>query len=228
MGLVLLDGSYSAYFRFQGLTSNANQLAMVASCALFVSLGQLRRKKLDPWWTAMVILGLVVGYFSASDAFRIGLLVAVAAATSLSIFSGRRTFWGALLLIASLVVSFVLVASLPSIIEAGNALGEAQGGQGSERTLLWGKCANIFLRYPLAGIGPATPVVGTAHPTECHNSFLDIATGGGVLALFSMLCLLAFLARKAWRAKDPVRIGMIAWLMTFMMFGYQVDTRSSG
>ena len=42
LGLTLVDGDYGSYFRFQGLTTNANQLAMLAASAFFLSLSTAR------------------------------------------------------------------------------------------------------------------------------------------------------------------------------------------
>ena len=223
LGLRLLDGDYAAYFRFQGLTTNPNQLAMIAGCALFVSLDQFRRARRKAGPVILAFLSLVVGYYSGSDAFRVSLLAAGASAVAIVLLNKRRTFGGALLLVGAWLVILVGLISANSILQAGNNLSSSQNGQGSERELLWGKCASILLRYPLAGIGPTTPVSTSVSPTltECHNSYLDIGTGGGVLAVFSMVALLIYIGRRYWRAKDPVKLGMLVWLATFMVFGYQ-------
>jgi O-antigen ligase len=203
------------------LTTNPNQLAMVAGCALFVSMDQARLTRYKPRWLVAVALSLLIGYYSASDAFRVSLLAAGGSAVAMTLVEKRRTLWGALRLIGAWLVILVGLLSVNALLKAGDSLSSSQNGQGSEREALWGKCASIFARYPLAGIGPTTPAKASAALTECHNSYLDIATGGGVLALITMLALLAYIARRYWRAKDPVRLGMLVWLATFMMFGYQ-------
>jgi O-antigen ligase len=100
-------------------------------------------------------------------------------------------------------------------------LSNGQNNQGGERVRLWTKCTAVFLRYPLFGVGPTTPIYDLGKQDECHNSYLDIATGGGILATFTMIALLIYLVRKHWQAGDPIRLGMVVWLATFMVFGYQ-------
>lgn len=220
-GLTLLDGNYATNFRFQGVTTNANQLAMLSACAFFLSLATAKRLHYRPWTFVMVLLSTAMGYLSQSDGWRVSFIAAGAAVMGLIFFEKRRTVWGALRLIGAWLVIIVSLASVNLILAHAHRLSNSQNNQGGERERLWTKCTAVFLRYPLFGVGPTTPIYDLGKHDECHNSYLDIATGGGILAAFTMIALLIYLVRKNWQAGDPIRLGMVVWLAAFMVFGYQ-------
>jgi O-antigen ligase len=220
-GLTFLDGSYATNFRFQGVTTNANQLAMLSACAFFLSLATAKRLHYRPWTFVMVLLSTAMGYLSQSDGWRVSFIVAGGAVMGLIFFEKRRTVWGALRLIGAWLVVVASMASVNVILARADRLSSGQNNQGGERLRLWTKCTAVFLRYPLFGVGPTTPIYDLGKQDECHNSYLDIATGGGILATFTMIALLIYLVRKHWQADDPIRLGMVVWLATFMVFGYQ-------
>ena len=221
LGLTFLDGSYSTNYRFQGLTTNANQLAMLAASAFFLSLATARERRYRPWPVFMCLLSTLVGYLSQSDGWRVSFIPAAAAAMGLVFMEKRRNVWGALRLIGAWLLVVAALLSVNTILDHATRLSGGQNNQGGERERLWGKCAAVFLRYPLFGVGPTTPIYDLGKHDECHNSYLDIATGGGVLATFTMIALLIYLGRKHWRSADPIRLGMVTWLASFMIFGYQ-------
>ena len=220
-GLTLLDGNYATNFRFQGVTTNANQLAMLSACAFFLSLATAKRLHYRPWTFVMVLLSTAMGYLSQSDGWRVSFIAAGAAVMGLIFFEKRRTVWGALRLIGAWLVIIASMASVNLILAHADRLSNSQNNQGGERVRLWTKCTAVFLRYPLFGVGPTTPIYDLGKHDECHNSYLDIATGGGILATFTMIALLIYLVRKHWQAGDPIRLGMVVWLAAFMVFGYQ-------
>jgi O-Antigen ligase len=220
-GLTFLDGSYATNFRFQGVTTNANQLAMLSACAFFLSLATAKRLHYRPWTFVMILLSTAMGYLSQSDGWRVSFIAAGGAVMALIFFEKRRTVWGALRLIGAWLVVVASMASVNVILVRVDRLSSGQNNQGGERVRLWTKCTAVFLRYPLFGVGPTTPIYDLGKQDECHNSYLDIATGGGFLAAFTMIALLAYLVRKHWQAGDPIRLGMVVWLAAFMVFGYQ-------
>jgi O-antigen ligase len=221
LGITVLEGSYGSYYRFQGFTTNANQLAMTSACALFLSLDLARRNRYRPWMVVMCVISLMMGYFSASDGFRVSLLAAGFSYGAITLVNKRRTVWGALRLVVVWVGLVFLLASLGKIVQSASNLSTSQGNQGGQREQLWGQCLSVFLRYPLTGVGPTTPAFGGGMKLECHNSYLDIATGGGALALLSMVALLGWIVLRHWRNGDAVRLAMVSWLLAFMVFGYQ-------
>ena len=221
LGLTFLDGSYSTNYRFQGLTTNANQLAMLGASAFFLSVATARENRYRPWTVVMCALSTLIGYLSQSDGWRVSFIPAGAAVMGLVFMEKRRNVWGALRLIGAWLLVVVALLSVNTILDHATRLSSSQNDQGGERERLWGKCAAVFLRYPLFGVGPTTPIYDLGKHDECHNSYLDIATGGGVLATFTMIALLIYLGRKHWRSADPIRLGMVTWLASFMIFGYQ-------
>jgi O-antigen ligase len=221
LGIRVLEGSYGSYYRFQGFTTNANQLAMTSACAMFLSIDLARRNRYRPWMVAMCVISLMMGYFSASDGFRVSLLAAGASYGAITLVNKHRTVWGALRLVVVWVGLVYLLASLGRIVQSASNLSTSQGNQGGQREQLWGQCVSVFLRFPLTGVGPTTPAFGGGMKLECHNSYLDIATGGGVFAIFSMMGLLGWIVLRHWRNGDAVRLAMVSWLLAFMIFGYQ-------
>jgi O-antigen ligase len=220
-GLTFLDGDYATNFRFQGVTTNANQLAMLSACAFFLSLATAKRLNYRPWTLIMVVVSTAMGYLSQSDGWRVSFIAAGGAVMGLIFFEKRRTVWGALRLVGAWMVVIAAMFSVNVLLARADKLSSGQNNQGGERVRLWGKCTAVFLRYPLFGVGPTTPIFDLGKRDECHNSYLDIATGGGVFATFTMVALLVFLMRKHWQAADPIRLGMVTWLAAFMLFGYQ-------
>lgn len=217
----IIDPMYASV-RFQGWTSNPNQLAfmtVVAAVAL-VHAGSSQRL------TRVVLLSaaLLLGIASRSDGFQLALLLATMATLLLSVNSAQRSkeprirlvAWTALLMAGALVsiMWFQLIDKASAVAAAGN--------QGSDRIALWGACIRSIYQSPLTGLGPGShaSVAGLGIPMECHNSTLDVAASAGLVTAVALVALFLSLARRSWLQPDRGTLFALVQIAVMSSFGY--------
>jgi O-antigen ligase len=112
--------------------------------------------------------------------------------------------------------TFERLATIPSQIE---------GGDLNQRLNIWDAGWHAFVRSPLVGSGAGTFTVaaGTDFRDTAHNSELSILVGGGLIALFLALGILALAARAVFKARGPLQLALATVLVVWGLAA-QVDT----
>jgi O-antigen ligase len=81
------------------------------------------------------------------------------------------------------------------------------------------------VRSPLVGSGAGsfTGAAATNFRDTAHNSELSILVGGGLIALFLAVCIVALAARAALQTRGPLKLALVTVLMVWAIAA-QVDT----
>jgi O-antigen ligase len=208
--------------RFQGWTTNPNQLAFLTAVACGAVLVSGVRSVVVR--VAAVVAALGIGAASLSDGFRLALMVGVMALLLLSVTSAARRAAPLARLCSWVAIALggVGVALLwPRLLSRAEGVASA-GNQGSDRMSLWKACVHAIGQSPLTGLGPgghaSLPTV--AEPMECHNSLLDVSSSAGLIAGAVFVLLIVALIGRAWRRLDRVAVFVLVQLSVMTMFGY--------
>jgi hypothetical protein len=227
--------------RFRGWSQNPNQLALY--CALYGPLAlHLATTSGKPLAKAggLIALALPVtaGLMTKSDTY------AITAILTCFIFAGLRlrtwlTSGSAGAATRRQLVILLLLASAPLALSlAPYATGDFgglaksvtrdRGGIGIEETTerrrqLWSEALQRGLKSISLGLGPGPhleirPVNEPLYqvtPFEAHNTFLDLYTQGGLLAVFLLLWIGGSAAMFAWRAKLEALFALAVTLTLF-------------
>ncbi|MGD0630398.1 MAG: O-antigen ligase family protein [Terracidiphilus sp.] len=112
--------------------------------------------------------------------------------------------------------TFERLATIPSQLESGDL---------NQRLNIWDAGWHAFARSPLlgSGAGSFTGAAGTNFRDTAHNSELSILVGGGLIALFLAVSIVALAARAALKTLGPLKLALVT---VFVVWGVaaQVDT----
>ncbi|MGG5817786.1 O-antigen ligase family protein [Falsiroseomonas sp. HW251] len=227
------------YNRFRGWSENPNQLGFSVSVLTFVALhlahtaGSVAERV-----GALACAGVAIlaGILSRSDSFTVALLTGSAvwvALTGVNWFQTLRSglmLRGAAVLLALLSVPLFAAAFAPFAsatlerIEQTSDRLYNDNDQGDTRLNLWREALQRGVSSGFIGLGPGPQLTSKSYKRpppdkfEAHNTFLDLFTQGGLLAVgaFAWLWLVAF--RGAWRAGFCGIAALLCALITFSMF----------
>lgn len=223
-----------AEVRFQGWSTNPNQLALVVSPIPFFCLElilQSEHRSTKIWCVLLTILSVIIGVAIQSDALILSWLVGVLALILLlpyrllpnqrknnlnSAISILITI--AVVLFADLAFGHLFYEKLDPIFN--NVYNN--GSQGSVRVTLWRNGLIAASHSPLFGLGPG-PHSGLNGPLlnfEAHNTFIDWVGSAGIVGLISYIALLGWVSLKAWRTKSVVLVAAITSLVVFTCFHF--------
>lgn len=229
-----IPGTQPVYlsFRFAGLASNPNQLALqlvpLPFILVFLARGEdaiISRRAC----AAMVVGVLVIGIATLSEALILAwgtgaLAVGGAALWRSNPFAadGRVKAWPVGLAIVVLVaIVATLGLALDALVRSVDDVYSASG-QGGLRMALWRSGVESIAQSALLGSGPGphagVPMIETGD--EAHNTLIDWAASGGILALAGLLCFLTLVLRAVVRGGSSLLIGGVFALIVFAMFHY--------
>jgi O-antigen ligase len=219
-GILLLDGDYATYGRFQGLTENANQLAFTATIAFIFSLYHFNRTR-RLRWLAMSAASVLVGFVTVSDGFRLALVLAVLASVAHYVWAPAATMARAVARIVLLVLCAIgVILTASAAINYASQVTTKDNGQASEREELWSVCLERTFESPIVGNGFGAQATRPGYIQECHNTFLEVMSATGILGLIAAGGLVISLCRAAYRTSWTLSVGVIMTLfqMTFSHF----------
>ncbi len=226
--------------RFRGWSQNPNQLALY--CAVYgpiaLHLATTSKKALPRIaGFAGLILPVIVGLMTKSDTY------AVTAILTCIIFVGLRLrTWlstGGKATVGRQIAILLLLSAVPlslSVMPYGKgdfgglamSVTRDRGGLGIEETTerrrqLWSEAVQRGLQSVSLGLGPGPhlevrPVNEPLYqitPFEAHNTFLDIYTQGGLLAVCLLIWIGGSAAMFAWRAKLDALFALAVTLIFF-------------
>jgi O-antigen ligase len=240
MGLRLLPvGDAWFYDRFRGWSENPNQAGFLAAVLAFMAMHVLQTAatslgKLSALSCAAVAIGC--GILTRSDSFMVALLIGASAWVAVTALAWLRTLRagvmlrGAAVVLGLLSVPLAMTSFAPFGAAALERVGQtseamyAENDQGETRLELWSEALGRTVQSAFLGFGPGPQLTSKAHKRpppskfEAHNTFLDLLTQGGLLAVAAFLCICAAALRTAWRARLAGLVALLCALAAFSMF----------
>lgn len=230
--------------RFCGWSDNPNQLALYCAvfgpltlhlattsdsrwgrllglCALILPFYVGRLTKSDTYLYTTIVTGLMflglrartwlkTGDGNASLSRQIGLLFIIG------------------LLPLGMAMSPYILTGFDSAEAFAKSLTKDKGGQATEDTVelrlyLWAEAVDKGLRSGSLGLGPGPhmerPPVGDQQflprPFEAHNTFLDLYSQGGFVAVLALVWIIISSAVSAWRAKFDALLALLGSIVIF-------------
>ena len=112
--------------------------------------------------------------------------------------------------------TFERLATIPSQLESGDL---------NQRLNIWDAGWRAFVRSPLVGSGAGsfTGAAGTNFRDTAHNSELSILVGGGLIALFLAVGIVALAAHSVLKTRGQLRLALVTVLVVWAIAA-QVDT----
>ena len=226
--------------RMRGWSDNPNQLALLCVVLGLLALhlaetGTRLAERIAA--SACSALAFYVGLLTGSDSLTLVLLavgpifIALKFRTFLLPFEQGLTFRVASAWIAILALPLVLASAAPfgpSIAAEAKRFAtgmfEADNDQGAMREILWNEAINRGLESGMIGLGPGghlvTPLYKRPPPPnfEAHNTFLDLFTQGGLIAVLSFVWLAATALLITYRARLVALTTLLCGLGIFAMF----------
>lgn len=205
----LLDGDYATYGRFQGLTTNANQMALIGTLSFVLSMFNYERTR-RAIWLAFAFMGLACGVVSISDGFRVSLAVAVAVTVARAVWAPARTPGGAVLrMMVAIAVALIMAFVVSAATGYTEYLASKDNGQATERVELWSRCIHRIETSPVIGNGLGAQATKDGVGQECHNTFLEVFSATGFLGILGLLTMMVIAARYAMRYSVALTGGLV-------------------
>lgn len=220
-------------FRFVGLATNPNQLALFVAAGPFILAqaiadGVTRHRRV--YWGGMVAL-VVVGIATTSDALMVGWISGLGLAMGWKWIQEIRKEHSSMLrpaLLAVVVplwgVGLLVLVGVPVYrsVEAEVLALIHLGSQASVRFTLWGNGVAALAASPLFGWGPGahSGMSRAFEAMEAHSTYVDWAASTGLIGLGVLLVLVAVtLVRCVFSNKVYLALGVMSLAM-FSSFHY--------
>ena len=227
--------------RLRGWSENPNQLALLCAVLSLVSL-HLAETETRPARVSIAILctavAMTVGILTKSDSFYavamagFVLFLALKFRVWLTTSERRLGLRAGFSWLLALSFPVMIVAALPFAFSFANQAHEAatgvyandHEGEAQIRFSLWSEAIERGFESKLLGFGPGGHLVHTAYKREpppnfeAHNTYLDLFTQGGVLAVLSVLGLMISGLMAPLKAKRAALTTLAVGLMIFSTF----------
>lgn len=215
--------------RFTGFGLNPNQIALQSIATLAVLMTVIIKSK-----SRFIIISamaampptLFYGIATKSDAFMVCVPGILAAVGLLLIDRFRIKLWITIVVGAVLTVSFLLALAIafPNLFGGvGAALQDqlTQGGQDTDRELLWRNGLAAWRASPWFGNGPGawSGIGGPYQGIEAHNSIIDWMSIAGIFGLLPIFVIARSLMKTRKRFKLFRLVGIIT-LLVFTLFHF--------
>lgn len=229
--------------RFRGWAENPNQLGFFAMVIALLCL-HLADRGHRPG-ERVLALGLslpafMAGMMSHSDSFTIGMILAGGLFAALRSLSWIRnsdiapTLRGAAVVLSLLALPAAMLIAAPHAMAVLETLEErsaeiyGENDQGDTRLNLWAEALDKGIESRLVGFGPGPHLTSKSYKRpppnkfEAHNTFLDLFTQGGIVAVAAFLWITTTAFVTAARGNRPALAGLVLGLMVFGFFHYMV------
>ncbi|MDJ0795919.1 MAG: O-antigen ligase family protein [Calothrix sp. MO_167.B12] len=223
--------------RFTGWSKNPNQLGLLLSIIPFWTLYLInisKNKWTKIWYISLLIICLIMGKETDSDALIIGwsigiiaLIILIMEQAHLKTFLNKKNnrrflvykkIMGLCALIILVILTFVIYEKLNFVV----AGVYNKSSQGDTRLNLWINGIAAIFHSPVFGFGPGGHS-GIKEPFlsfEAHNTFIDWGGSSGIVGVISYIALLVWLGWNAWRNELIVMVAAVISLVGFSMFHY--------
>lgn len=243
-GLRTVPGVESWYYdRFQGWSENPNQMGFFTAVLSLVALHLTQTAPSNLGKIGALLcagIAIVGGSLTRSDSFTVALLIAMAAWVLVTARAWFRTLQSGVMLRGAAVVFAMLAVPLASAALA--PFGEAalqrieqttnevysDNDQGETRLALWTEAMRRGVHSAFLGFGPGPQLTSKAYKRpppskfEAHNTFLDLFTQGGLLAVAAFVWVCTVTLRAAWQAQLAGLVALVCALASFSMFHFVV------
>jgi len=216
-------------FRFEGLTDNPNQVALICSVLPIFLIVNWNTLKLSSKICGSIYfaLGIVVGYACSSDAWKLATIFMAAVALLVPFIPIARLWIGEKIPEKSAFRSLGIAATLLVIVGLSfshapqliNKVGDTlfhHGYDASDRLNLWQNGLFALRDDPVFGMGPG-PHSGFSGPyqeEESHSSFVEWATISGLFACLYLAVLFVVPVGTALKKGNyAVAVGLLAFMI---------------
>lgn len=225
---VLFGIGWESGARLYGFSKNPNQLAFFCLVSLLTAGAYLdvENRSFSRVLVAatLILLALIVGYYSSSDALIFSLILFVVSFMLLTAFIAPvRSYWmGVIRLLVFFGILIIVLCALLNVndlIEYFEAVAD-EGEQGSIRFVLWSNGVDAVMQSPIWGWGPGawSGLSGPLQGAEAHNTYIDWATKTGVVGLALLLYLNLSVLYLLFRAKKVFFASCLVGIFTFSVF----------
>ena len=243
-GLSIFPGMQSWYFdRFQGWSENPNQMGFFAAVLSFVALHLAQTAPTNLGKIGAVLcagIAIIGGILTRSDSFMVALLIGTAAWVLVTARVWLGTLQSGVMLRGAAVVFAMLAVPLASAtfapfgaaalerIEQTTEIIYSDNDQGETRLALWVEAMQRGMRSAFLGFGPGPQLTSKAYKRpppskfEAHNTFLDLFTQGGLLAVVAFVWVCMAALRTAWQVQLAGLVALVCALASFSMFHFVV------
>jgi O-antigen ligase len=220
--------SYTIFeYRFLGLSTNPNQLALYLSVIPFMLILRINifHSRVQKSISVLLMLAcFAVAYFCKSDALTVSWLLSIPLYVFYVLEKYKLDTKTLKSVVFKIVLPLILILTTPIVLffQLQNletefiATSEAEGNQGGVRAALWQNGITVMLDSPLFGLGPGA-FSGIEKPydnMEVHNTFIDLGVNAGFIGLFFYLCLVFLIATLLFR-KSKI---LFVWVISLILF----------
>lgn len=223
-GALTANASMMYEERFSGLSANPNQIALQSlSTLLALAMVIIHTRSNITFYVALAAIPFTLAYglASKSDALMICLPIATAVFGLIILKRYQIKLWvvigaGAFLALAFLLSLAVAFPNLFGGIGGGIQNQLQQGGQDTDRTLLWRHGWLAWTHSPLFGNGPGawSGIGAPFQGFEAHNSALDWLSISGIFGFLPIALILI----QTFRKFDDIRIIRVLGILCLVIF----------
>lgn len=203
--------------RFFGYATNPNQHGTLLVGIPFLAFYLYNNKYIKlPFFITTLLMSVVIAYAIISDAVFYSIILTIFMFFLLYLKKINLEIKVLLFVFFMLICNFYLIDLLIGYINETNN----NADQASVRFTLWLNGILVFLESPLVGFGPGA-FSGEFHPfewTECHNTFIDLLTNGGIIGLFVYLSLNFKVVKKLFFKNNYLAMLILMALIIFSLF----------
>lgn len=224
------------YTRFLGWTTNPNQLALLCTVLVLLSVHIAETEaKLSTRYFGLLcaVPAFVAGILTRSDSFVLAMLIAgpmyigirlLTWVSSAMSQSSLRSNFACLILLSVPAILVLAVPFTPKVLEKAQQVAietMEHNDQAEGRFRLWRDAIDVGLEAGMLGLGPGPHLITKQwknpppEKNEAHNTLLDLFTQGGLLASLSFLWITGMALLSTYRAKF---IGLTALVLSLFIF----------
>ncbi|WP_027135629.1 O-antigen ligase family protein [Geminicoccus roseus] len=226
------------YDRLRGWSENPNQLAL--SCMVLAILAFHLMETAEQLASRLLAgaagsVAVYAGVLTKSDSFNLVVWLTIVILLALKLGAWlrppprdvtlRQAFaWQLVLILPISLLAIALLYGDSTARGIGEQFFKGPDDQGSLRLQLWQQALDKGIDSWLLGLGPGGhlerpfPMSPEQANFEAHNTMLDLFTQGGLLAVGSVLCLLAFSVLGAFQTRAYALVALLCGLALFASF----------
>lgn len=208
--------------RLAGFSENPNQFALLIIFAITLYVYNINMRGGLIFNVSGLLICGIAGYLSASDALQIATLITVPTLIALRfiLMGGKvkiKALKAFLIILATSISIYILRGKIVDILDH---VSTEQGNQGEGRMILWRHGLEAWSNSPIIGLGGGafSGPMGPFQHTESHNTYIDILTNGGILALIALCFIIFFSASESLKQKRLAPLIGICYLVVFSLF----------
>jgi exopolysaccharide production protein ExoQ len=218
---IWVDGREAIGSRLTGITGAANVVGYISA---FCLLGLYYYRRYLPTRVPLVYwifvgLNLIALLMSNSRTSLAALIVSVALASLVRMTSARFAAFFAIICLGIIAAVTINYDTLFSMLSRSGDASEITSGTG--RTAIWSTVLHLIGERPLMGWGYASSIIILPEHSSsigytaahAHNAFLQVLLTTGVFGLFAFLGVFIIKFYYALRARDPLNIAFITFLL---------------